>query len=97
VTGFIFNPFSVVEDRCPKCGAHLDSATPTGKGNARPAPGDYSVCLTCAALLVFEKNMRVRLLTLDEMETMNHDLVCGLLMARARVILLRDKKDKGLI
>jgi hypothetical protein len=99
MSGWTFNPFHVAEDSCPKCGAHLDAAMPVGKeeDTARPAPGDYSVCITCGALLVFEKNMRVRELSLEEMETMESDTVKMLLLSRAKVFLLRDMKDKGLI
>ena len=74
----------------------MDAVTP-GDDEAQPSPGDYSLCLNCAAILVFEKNMRVRLVTMAEMETMEFRLVSVLLTARSKILLLQDAKDKGLI
>lgn len=91
-----FNPFGWIKDRCPKCRKVMDSAMPVD-GTSQPQPGDYSVCISCAALLVFKDDRRVRLLTLDEMETMDFPTVSMLLKARAQVLLLRGGEDRGLI
>ena len=50
---------------CPKCGATLDAAS--GISGARhPKPGDMSICLYCAVVLVYEDAMTSRLMTAEE-------------------------------
>jgi hypothetical protein len=42
--------------RCPFCAHELDAVTP-GPGedaDAAPSPGDFSVCIQCSAVLVFD-------------------------------------------
>jgi hypothetical protein len=36
---------------CPSCSAKIDMATPIGGGEAQPKPGDFTICLYCAAML----------------------------------------------
>lgn len=43
----------------------IDSATDTNKGRT-PKRGDFSVCVNCAAVLRFQKNLQLRLSTLEE-------------------------------
>ena len=45
------------EDTCPICFNKLDSATCVN-GRVRPSPGDLTICLYCAELLVFDKSLR---------------------------------------
>lgn len=40
---------------CPQCGALLSAAT--SMKSATPKPGDPTVCINCAALLYFTKDM----------------------------------------
>lgn len=49
----------IPETFCPFCDAYLDSATELGS-KRRPSPGDLSVCLYCAEVLIFgaTKNLR---------------------------------------
>ena len=55
---------------CPRCRYVFDVVTPSGHedNEAVPSPGDFSVCIGCGAVLVFDALMRVRLATLDEMK-----------------------------
>ena len=50
---------------CPKCGATLDAASGVS-GALHPKPGDMSICLYCAAALVYEDAMTSRLMTAEE-------------------------------
>jgi hypothetical protein len=45
------------EDACPICFHELDSVTCVDS-DARPEPGDLTVCLYCAELLVLDKSLR---------------------------------------
>lgn len=53
---------------CPYCGSKLDAATDP-YGDARPKPGDASVCWYCAGVLVFGDDLAVRLPTDEERAT----------------------------
>jgi hypothetical protein len=50
---------------CPNCGKELDAATGIDP-NARPKPGDFSVCLGCGHLMAFGNDLRLRPLTAVE-------------------------------
>jgi len=45
--------------RCPYCGHTLDCAS-SEQGGDKPEPGDVSICLGCAGLLVFGDDGRTR-------------------------------------
>lgn len=49
-------------DRCPECAAPFDCATNVD-GPGAPEPGDWTVCIHCAAVLVFDEQLRHRLPT----------------------------------
>lgn len=42
---------------CPVCNALLNMATSV-TGNVAPEPGDFSVCVFCAAILRFEEGLK---------------------------------------
>lgn len=42
--------------KCPECGYRMDAATAT-RGNARPRPGDLTLCLSCGAILEFDQDV----------------------------------------
>lgn len=50
----------VTPNRCPHCEHILEGATGVTTQNA-PKPGDVTLCIYCAAVLVFQDDMRVRL------------------------------------
>ncbi len=49
------------ESLCPYCGQRFDAATAAdpNKSDAVPEPGDITVCIGCASILVFNKNLTV--------------------------------------
>jgi hypothetical protein len=54
------------EAYCPKCNTQLNGASDP-IGEAVPKPGDLSVCIYCAELLVFNTDMTLRSLAFKEM------------------------------
>lgn len=58
--------FRVPDMRCPECKVQLGAATAM-QHDARPKPGDLSVCIVCAATLRFDEAMGVRALSLTEL------------------------------
>lgn len=54
---------------CPYCGYEFDAATSlSGNKNATPAPGDITICIACASIMMFEDYPDVRKLTEEEYE-----------------------------
>ena len=42
---------------CPRCGRKLDGALEASPGERGPMPGDFTVCIYCAEVLTFAKDM----------------------------------------
>jgi predicted amidophosphoribosyltransferase len=57
---------------CPTCRAKVDAATDP-YGNASPSPGDFTICATCAAPLVYADDMTVRSATAAECAELEAD------------------------
>jgi hypothetical protein len=53
------------ECNCPKCGTLIDAAS-SMRGDEIPVEGDVSICNVCAARLVFNEDLTVRLMTQEE-------------------------------
>ena len=52
---------------CPLCGYFMDAATcVSAETLPLPKSGDISMCLSCGAALVFNKDLSLRLMTEDE-------------------------------
>ncbi len=64
---------------CPRCGARftIASCSPKDKnGKYPPAPGDWSICLTCMGLLVFDEEMNMRVPTpREEVDMEEHEVL----------------------
>lgn len=50
------------DPRCPACGSKLDGFTDVSLEDARPSPGDGSICAYCAAMLTFDRSEKGRLI-----------------------------------
>lgn len=68
---------------CPCCNAPNSAAAGTNH-NARPRPGDLSVCVSCASLLVFNEDMTVREMLLNDLMGLDD---------ATRTILFRTQKE----
>ena len=70
---------------CPECGYAFDSAE-SMMGHRRPEPGDLSVCLSCAALLVFDADLRPsRSATVEDVRGMPQDMALTIAAARSHI------------
>ena len=78
---------------CPECGAKIDAASGVADGEGMlPSAGDISVCLYCAAVLIFElvpgdTAFSLRRATLKEMSD-----APAIVMRTVKMILLIQKK-----
>lgn len=54
---------------CPYCDSELDGATGVdeeGNANRLPKPGDISICYKCANISMFDDELNLRRLTIEE-------------------------------
>lgn len=56
----------LTETRCPWCEHRLDAATGTDDEPHRPEPGDLSVCIMCASILMFDQELIPQKISEDE-------------------------------
>jgi hypothetical protein len=62
-------------NHCLGCGHMLDAASAVD-ANAKPSPGDATICLHCRHVMMFDENLALRDLTVDELiEAMKDDRV----------------------
>lgn len=68
--------------RCPNCRTVVDGATAVDGSHAVPSPGDATVCVYCARVLIFTAE-GLRLPTMRELEQLaeNEDLVRAVAVA----------------
>lgn len=64
----------IPEQLCPYCGEHVDRATPAPSNqDARPEPGNFSLCCSCAGILVYQADLTVRKATDEEIADVMKD------------------------
>jgi hypothetical protein len=76
----------IEQDPCPFCGHMLDRVT-AGPENpeAVPQEGDFTLCIQCGGLLVFDERVRVRPPTNEEqVEAMTYPEVVRVMTAIAK-------------
>ena len=74
--------FRTPETRCPGCGYPLDAASGLSPDDARPTPGDYTVCAECARVLIFNAELIPRDLTPAEQRALEADAAAQRELAR---------------
>jgi hypothetical protein len=62
----------VQASRCKACGYRTDAATSVGS-DAKPKPGDFTVCIRCGHVMAFDDKLKLRNLTSEEMNTIAGD------------------------
>lgn len=75
------------ETRCPRCGATFDAASDEWNEHPRgPRAGDMTICVYCAAVLVFEEQLALRLFTDADLERLHPEQVIQMVIMQQRVI-----------
>lgn len=74
------------ESRCWRCTNKLDDATSTDSPEAKPHAGAFSVCFYCAAISVFDDDLRLRRATDAEIDGLTSDEARELERARRVVV-----------
>lgn len=79
-----FERMRLPESHCPACGYLMDAATPVDGGKDGPTPGDFSVCLNCGEMLVYEAGLKLR--KLSPQDDVSPDNLAELRRARRLII-----------
>ena len=79
---------------CPNCGNFLDAATQIG-GDAKPDPGDISVCIECAAILQFGDDLALTIFPEDELKTLPKNIQAMLIQAVCAVGMTNELKKSA--
>lgn len=60
--------------RCPACGHVLDAVHEVHGDDATPTPGDFSLCVMCASVLVFDERLVLTIPTHAQLREAPEDL-----------------------
>lgn len=71
----------VKNDECPSCLRQMDCATAVS-GEAKPSPGDVSICINCGTFLRFDPDLNIELLDDDSFDAFPEDSRATLSMAK---------------
>lgn len=79
--------------KCPVCSHVLDSATGVpGQGDARPKPGDLSVCLKCGEVLEFAADMSITVASVASLMAL--DATGAAMLEKAQRLIRRERYIK---
>lgn len=78
--------------RCPNC-SHILSAATGISGDSQPKELDITVCISCAAILLFDDKLHLRFPTDDEMENLR---VRNPEVGRLRALISQKAERRGL-
>ena len=65
--------FRVPLAHCPTCNHKLDAAS-NPEDDRPPAPGDATICIKCATVLIYLPDMSLRLATQEEINLCGRDM-----------------------
>jgi hypothetical protein len=89
------NTFDVARCRCPQCGCGLASAT-AYHHDVSPKPGHLSICVECAAFLVFDDALAMQLLSREALNELPESVRGELQELRSRLVLAKLEAKKRL-
>ena len=82
------------DDHCPQCGSVINAARGCGDdADKSPDPGDVSICVVCGSYLIFDDNIKVRLMTVDEVCELDNELLYALTTARNEIIRFNESME----
>lgn len=77
----------VPDTQCPHCLHKIDGATNIDDESLLPKPGDFTVCLYCAAVAIVGEDRQLRKMTKDEREeaAKNKQVIAMAILAKKRL------------
>lgn len=70
---------------CPKCSKRLDAATSLEDDQAKPQPGDCTVCFYCSSLLTYNSDYSLKELSEADMKKLDPQVQDSLLTAQKAI------------
>ena len=77
--------FIFEDTKCPCCGCKMNAVTGEEGQDVEPIPGDVSVCFECTSYLVFDEELKLRVLEVDEICEMDSDTLYTLTSVRNQI------------
>ncbi len=76
-------------DYCPKCGLLCDAVSdpedPEGL-DSKPQQGDISICFGCAAILEFDKNLKLKVCSEDKINKLDTETLVQIVKIRSYIL-----------
>lgn len=69
---------------CPECNTKLDAASSLREG-LTPKAGDFTVCIACSVILVYEPGLIVRLAGKDELRKLDAETLFDLVRTQTAI------------
>jgi len=66
--------FKMDESHCPKCGVILNVAVDPSGTRQKPKSGDYSICIKCGQLLIFNDEINLVQVTDEQFNLLPEDI-----------------------
>jgi len=87
-----WNSTDIPKSRCPFCGYRSEAASTPG--DKSPEPGHIAVCISCASVLMFNEDLRLRAMTQGEFADLHPDNRDEILLIQRGVRMLDRSKLK---
>lgn len=78
-------------DHCPNCGYELNAAAHLKDDKAQPSPKDLSVCFMCSTPLVYDSDLKLSILTEEDMKKLPSEIYEELI--EVIIAINQDKKE----
>ena len=76
-------------DYCPKCGLLCDAVSDPEdlEGlDSKPQQGDISICFGCAAILEFDKNLKLKVCSEDKINNLDTETLVQIVKIRSYIL-----------
>ena len=78
---------------CPGCNYRFDRATSTFDDQVRPKPGDITICIKCATVLIFNGDMSARLATDGDLRELDAVTLLEIFRARTAIRFIQTRRN----
>ena len=73
-------------DYCPKCGLLCDAVSDPEGLDSKPQQGDISICFGCAAILEFDKNLKLKVCSEDKINKLDTETLVQIVKIRSYIL-----------
>ena len=73
-------------DYCPKCGFLCDAVSDPEGSDSKPQEGDISICINCAKLLVFDKDLKLQPCPEEKINSLDEDTLKIIVKTKAIIL-----------